>query len=525
MTSELIVNVQNNEVSMAVLENKKLVEIQKEGTDASFAVGNIYAAKVKKLAPGMNAAFIDIGYPRDAFLHYSDLGPNFNSFNKFYNLAQNQKSITPPDIKDIKPELPIPKDGSICDVLKQGQEILVQISKEPISTKGPRLTTEISLAGRYIVLVPFNNKVSVSQKIKSREERERLKQLILSIKPKNFGVIVRTVAEGLKVSELDSELKSLHERWNESVPKLFNTTLPSLVYEEKSRVVALLRDVFNPSFQSIHINDKEVYNQIAEYLSFIAPEKEKILSLYTGELDIFDNFGITKQIKALFGKTVTFRQGAYLIIEHTEALHVIDVNSGTRSKNAAAGQEINAFEVNLAAAEEVARQIRLRDLGGIIVIDFIDMGKNDHKVKLLQKMQELMQTDRARHNILALSKFGLMQITRQRVRPEMEISTAEACPTCNGKEIIRPSILFTDTLRMKISYIFRKLKKKDVTLKVHPYIYAYINSGFPSLKWKWKWRYGWGLKILPDQQLEFLQYKFLDEKKEEIDMKQDFELK
>lgn len=525
MISELVVDVQPNEVSIAVIEDKKLVELQKEGTDASFAVGNIYAAKVKKLAPGMNAAFVDIGYQKDAFLHYSDLGPQFSSFNNFYKLALADKNKKTPSVSKLKIESYIPKEGSIADVLKQGQEILVQIAKEPISTKGPRLTAEISLAGRYLVLIPFNNKVSVSQKIKSNEERERLKQLILSIKPKNFGVIVRTVADGKKVLELDSELKILVSRWEDNIPKLTAKKLPTLIYEEKSRVVALLRDIFNPSFQDIYINDKNTHAQISEYISLIAPEKKNITKLYNGELPIFDNFGITKQVKALFGKTVTFRHGAYLIIEHTEALHVIDVNSGNRTKNPDAGQETNAWEVNSAAAEEIARQLRLRDMGGIIVIDFIDMTSGENRNKLFHKMQELLATDRAKHNILTLSKFGLMQITRQRVRPEMEISTTEVCPTCHGKGIVRPSILFTDTLRMKISYIVNNLKVNKITLKVHPYVDAFINKGLISLKWKWKWRYGFGLNIIPDQNMELLEYHFFDSNKEEIDMKQDFEIK
>lgn len=524
MNSELVVDVQPNEVSIAVLEDKKLVELQKEGRDASYAVGNIYAGKVKKLMPGLNAAFVDIGYKKDAFLHYLDLGAQFKSVDKFYKQALADKKKFP-NISKMKLEPDIDKDGSISDVLKPGQEILVQIAKEPISTKGPRLTSELSLAGRFLVVIPFNDKVSVSQKIKSKEERARLRQLIQSIKPKNFGVIVRTVAEGKKVADLDTELKTLVKRWEDNLPKIQKNKLPTLVFEETGRIVALLRDIFNPSFNEIHVNDLETCNQIKDYISFIAPEKKNIVKYYDGALTIFDNFAVTKQIKALFGKTVTFRNGAYLIIEHTEALHVIDVNSGNRSKNPEAGQENNAWEVNSAAAEEIARQLRLRDMGGIIVIDFIDMTEGEHRSQLITRMQELMANDRAKHNILPLSKFGLMQITRQRVRPEMEISTTETCPTCFGKGEIRPSILFTDTLRMKISYLVKDLKVKKFTLHVHPYVAAFINKGLISLKWQWKWRYSMGIKILPNQSLAFLEYHFYDENGEEIDMKQDFELK
>ncbi len=524
MNSELVVDVQPNEVSIAVLEDKKLVELQKEGRDASYAVGNIYAGKVKKLMPGLNAAFVDIGYKKDAFLHYLDLGAQFKSVDKFYKQALNDKKKFP-NISKMKLEPDINKDGSISDILKPGQEILVQIAKEPISTKGPRLTSELSLAGRFLVVIPFNDKVSVSQKIKSKEERARLRQLIQSIKPKNFGVIVRTVAEGKKVADLDTELKTLVKRWEDNLPKIQKDKLPTIVFEETGRIVALLRDVFNPSFQEIHVNDQDTGNQIKDYISFIAPEKKNIVKQYNGELPIFDSFNVTKQVKALFGKTVTFRNGAYLIIEHTEALHVVDVNSGNRSKNPEAGQENNAWEVNSAAAEEIARQLRLRDMGGIIVIDFIDMTEGEHRSQLISRMQELMANDRAKHNILPLSKFGLMQITRQRVRPEMEITTTETCPNCFGKGEIRPSILFTDTLRMKISYLVKDLNVKKFTLHVHPYVAAFINKGFVSLKWQWKWRYGMGVKIIPNQNLAFLEYHFYDVNDEEIDMKQEFEVK
>lgn len=524
MNSELVVDVQPHDISIAVLEDKKLVELQKEAREVSYAVGNIYAGRVKKLMPGLNAAFIDVGYKKDAFLHYLDLGPQFKSIDQFYKQALGEKKRFPL-LSKMTLEKDIEKEGSISDILKVGQEILVQVAKEPISTKGPRLTSELSFAGRFLVVIPFNDKVSISQKIKSKEERVRLRQLIQSIKPKNFGVIVRTVAEGKKVIELDTELKALVKRWEDNLPKIQKEKLPTLVYEETGRIVGLLRDVFNPTFQEIHVNDKEVFNQIKDYITIIAPEKKDIVKFYSGELPIFDNFAVTKQIKALFGKTVTFRNGAYLIIEHTEALHVIDVNSGNRTKNKEGGQENNAWEVNTSAAEEIARQLRLRDLGGIIVIDFIDMVEGEHRSKLIAHMLELMVHDRAKHNILPLSKFGLMQITRQRVRPEMVIDTTEVCPTCFGKEEIKPSILFADSLRSKISYLVNKLNVKKFTLHVHPYVAAYLNQGFPSLKWQWKWRYSMGMKILPNQALAYLEYRFYDENKDEVDLKQEIELK
>lgn len=522
MVSELVVDVQPKEISIAVLQDKRLVELQKEKQDISFAVGNIYLGKVKKMMPALNAVFVDVGHKKDAFLHYLDLGIQFNSVSKFLDAGRKKKKNMQLQKMKLLPDLN--KDGAITDLLKSGQEILVQIAKEPISTKGPRLTSEISFAGRFMVLMPFANRVSVSQKIKSREERARLRKLIESIKPKNFGVIIRTNAEGKKVAELDTELRLLQKRWTDNIDKLTKVSPPGIVYEETARTVALLRDTFNPSFEKIYVNDKDVCKQITDYVTQIAPNRKNVVQLYSGALPILDNYGVTKQIKGSFGRTVTFKNGAYLIIEHTEALHVIDVNSGNRNKSKL-GQEDSAFEVNAAAAEEIARQLRLRDMGGIIVIDFIDMSKGEHRTKLLAKMQEFMAEDRARHNILPLSKFGLMQITRQRVRPEMEISTSERCPACHGKGKIKPSILFTDILETKIEYMTKKLKVKKFVLHVHPYVAAYIQQGLFSLKWKWRKKYNAAFKVVPNQDLAFLEYRFFDSRKNEIDLKEEIEMK
>lgn len=524
MTSELVVDVKPKEVSIALLEDKSLVEFQKEGRSESYSVGNIYLGRVRKLMPGLNACFVDVGHEKDAFLHYLDLGAQFSSIQKFIKQTVSDRKKTPNISKaHMLPELE--KDGSIADVLSVGQEIAVQVVKEPISTKGPRLTTEISFAGRYLVLIPFSDKVSVSQKIKSSAERARLKQLMMSIKPKNFGVIVRTVAEGRRVAELDNELRILIKHWENAILKIQKSTkTPVLAHEETSRAVGLLRDLFNTSFENIHVNDESVYEEIKDYVSLIEPERTKIVKLYKGTLPIFDNFAVTKQIKSSFGKIISYKSGAYLIIEHTEALHVVDVNSGNRAKNAN-GQEANALEVNLGAADELARQIRLRDMGGIIVVDFIDMHEAENRQKLYERMCQNMQKDRAKHNILPLSKFGLMQITRQRVRPAMDIDTLENCPTCFGKGKIKPSLLFTDALENKINYLVNKIKMKKITLHIHPFIAAYIEKGIISLKLKWKFKYGWGLRIIPNQDLHFLQYAFYDKNGDEIDMKDELDMK
>ena len=482
MTCEVIVDVQPKKIAIALTEDKRLVEYQEEQQQASFNVGNIYYARVRKLMPGLNACFVNVGHERDAFLHYLDLGPQFNSFAKYLKQVQSdKKNLFPISRATIQPELP--KEGSVQNSLQLGQEVLVQIVKEPISTKGPRLTCEITFPGRFLVLVPFSDKVSVSSKIKSGAERARLKQLIQSIKPKNFGVIVRTVAEGKRAA-----------------------------------------DLFNPTYENIYINDAQIFDEVHDYVKMIAPEMTEIVKLYKGKLPIFDNFDVTRQIKTSFGKTVSYKHGAYLIIEHTEALHVVDVNSGNRTKNPD-GQEANALEVNLGAADELARQLRLRDMGGIIVVDFIDMAVAEDRQKLYERMVENMKRDRARHNILPLSKFGLMQITRQRVRPVMEVRVDETCPTCMGKGTIKSSFLFTDVLEEKIDKLVTTLGIRSFVLHVHPYVAAYINQGLISLKRRWQMKYGFGVRIMPNQRLAFLQYEFYAPDGQEIDMRDEEEMK
>lgn len=522
MKSELIVDIQPKEASIALLEDGRLVSLQKESRNQAYAVGDIYLAKVKRLMPGLNAAFVNVGYDKDAFLHYLDLGSHFSTYSKYLAEVLNPENTSPlQSISKVKMQPDIDKHGAIADVLAPGQQLLVQIVKEPISTKGPRLTTELSFTGRYMALIPFADKISISQKIKSTEEKVRLRQLIASIKPKNFGVIVRTSAEGKGAAELNREMTTLRQCWEKTIEKARTATAPALIFEEESRIEGVIRDVFTPDFENIYVNDAETYGQIEKYLSLIAPDKKDIVKIYSDDIPIFDHFNITKQIKSSFGKTVSFKSGAYLIIEHTEALHVIDVNSGNHSK-AAPDQESNALEVNLRAADEIARQLRLRDMGGIIVIDFIDMNKPEHRQTLFDHMREVMATDRARHNILPLSKFGLMQITRQRVRPALDIVTSETCPSCFGKGEVQPSLLFTDTLFEKLRYVVHELGLKNFRMYVHPYVDAYIKRGvFTSLYGQWRRALGRTFKVVPDQSLAMLQYRVIDEKGNELDLKEE----
>ncbi len=514
MSSDLIIDVTPSEIVIALQEDRKLVELSRERSGAKFAVGDVYLGKVKKIMPSLNAAFIDVGYEKDAFLHYLDLGPQFATLNKFLKISSSQKNKVI-SIGKIQSEPDINKEGKINELLREGQKILVQVSKEPISTKGPRLTSEISIAGRNLVLMPFSEKVSVSQKIKTNEEKNRLKKLIQSIKPRKYGVIVRTVAEGKKVAELDQELNGLVTKWETTFSKLSRVNAPSLIIGEMDRTTALLRDIYHSEFNSIIVNDQSVSNEISAYIGSIQSEKKKIVKFYKGRAPIFEHYGIEKQIKAAFGKTVSFKDGAYLIVEHTEAFHVIDVNSGNRVKPGM-DQETNALDVNLAACDEIARQLRLRDMGGIIVIDFIDMHVAANRQKVYEHMKKVMEADRTKHNILPLSKFCLMQITRQRVRPEESIETAENCPTCKGSGKIEPSVLFADELAVKVKYAFRDLNKKKLALRVHPYVAAYLTKGIKSIRNQWYFEFWRWVKIESNNSFTLLEYHFYDENLEEL---------
>ncbi len=509
MNKELIINAVSAGVEIALLEDKKLVELHHEKADANFAVGDLYLGKVKKLIPGLNAAFVDVGFEKDAFLHYTDLSPYARSLLKFTQQAMSQDF----DFSQFQTEPEIIKTGKINEVLGQKPSILVQILKEPIAAKGPRLSCEISLPGRFVVVTPFNDIIAVSRKIHSSEERKRLNKIVESIKPKNFGVIVRTAAEGKNTAELHEDLNMLVESWKNMQQHLRDANAPAKILSEQTKTTSMLRDLLNEDFNRIVVNDKNLFNDTRNYIQKIAPEKREIVTFYNNGSSIFDHYGVTKQVKASFGKTVNLPSGAYLIIEHTEALHVIDVNSGYKSVSN--NQEMNALETNLEAAAEIARQLRLRDLGGIIVVDFIDMKLPDNKRRLIEAMEEFMKADRAKHAVLPISKFGLMQITRQRMKPEVNINTQEVCPTCNGTGKISSTLVLEDEIEKNMSYLVMQ-KHKGLTIVVHPIIYAYLTKGWISIRRKWSWKYKQKVKLKADNNYYLTEFHFFDSNDEEI---------
>ncbi len=515
MNRELIVNVNPTEITIALCEDKVLVELNKEQCQTGFAVGDIYLGKVRKIMPGLNAAFVNIGHEKDAFIHYLDLGQQFPSLQKL--VASQQPGKRGMRVETMKLEPPVEKTGKIGDYLQVGQQIMVQVAKEAISTKGPRLTSDISLAGRNVVLVPFSSKVYLSQKIRSAEEKRRLKRIATEVLPKNFGVIIRTAAMEAKDEDIEHDIQTQIDRWRKTCGaiKKCGAQAPAQLMSEMNRANTIIRDSLNGSFSQIAVNDEAMFNDIRNYIRQIDPEKEKIVKLYRGTVPIFDNFDISKQIKSLFAKYVSLKRGAYLIIEHTEAMNVIDVNSGNRTK-AEDDQEQTAMDVNLAAAKEIARQLRLRDLGGIVIIDFIDLHKAQNKQALYDEMVRLMATDKAKHTVLPLTKFGLMQITRQRVRPVAVESVSDVCPTCNGTGKIEPTVLLDKKIENQISYLTEDRGCKFIKLVVSPYVASYLKKGFWSLRRRWEWKYKVRLKIVEDQSTGIVEVHYHDRKDNDL---------
>ena len=516
MEKELIIKTTDSEVEIALLEDKRLVEYHTEIKNHQYSVGDVFLGRVHKIMPGLNACFVDLGGEKDAFLHYLDLGSQFATQTKFMHRAMNGDPAMR-NLSDFKFEKGTDKIGKISETVKSGQFVLVQVDKEPISTKGPKVGGEISFAGHYLVLVPFSNRISISQKIKSVAERNRLRRLIQSIRHENFGIIVRTNAENKSVAELDADLRSLQNRWLQLVDNLKNATSARKLVSEENKTSVILRDLLTDEFSSIYVDSQELYDTARNYIQTLAPEKTDIVKLYKMSTPIFDQFGVQKQIRSSFGRIVTIRSGVYLVIEHTEAMHVIDVNSGNHTK-ASENQEETAMRVNTDAAIEIARQLRLRDMGGIVIIDFIDMQKPENRKQLYQTLVDEMAKDKAQHTILPVNKFGLIQITRQRVRPVIDVDVQERCPMCDGKGTIKSSLAIVDEIEANIKYLFEVQNEKKLTIITHPYIYAYLTKGIISRRTKWCYKFKKVITIHADSNLSLAVFKFFNKNGDEIEM-------
>ena len=492
MERDLIIHKNAKGVQIALLEDRRLVELHVDDNTETFSTGNIYLGKVKKLNPGLRAGFVNVGHPKEAFLHYTDLNPNIRSILKFTRSSVSGRQN--PDLKNFKREKLIDKDGKIDDVLKRGDTILTQVLKEPISTKGPRLSCEIALPGRFVVLSPFGNSVGISKKISDRDERKRLQRVLESVRPKNFGVVARTNAIGKNTADIHSDISNLIDKWRGITEAMKNAQAPKLLMAEIDKSLTIVRDMMNDSFSSICTDDIGLYRELIEFIEKFAPEKKSIIKHYKSKKPLFEAYNVNRQIKSAFGKTVTMRSGAYLVIEHTEAMHVVDVNSGPKI-NRTQNQDDNAFRVNKEAASEIARQLRLRNIGGIIVIDFIDMRAAKYRSELWRHMQSEMKDDKAKHSILPISKFGLMEITRQRSSSELNIDTTERLPKDNGR--IESCLLLIDEIKRHLDKTLSN-GKHGKFIYVHPFVEAYLKRGLKSHQNMWSLQHKTMFNIIGD---------------------------
>lgn len=513
MKKELIISHDDGYTKIALLEDGRLFELHEENGTNDFVVGDLFLGRIRKLAPNLNSAFVDIGYEKDAFLHYQDLGPDYLSFRKYIHDVFSKKQANS-SLKNFEIQTEIDKNGTIDKALSKEDTVLLQITKEPISTKGPRISTQISITGRFLVLIPFDNKISISKKIKNPEEKNRLRTLIESIRPEGFGVIIRTVAENKKVAELHNDMDSLVSKWEKAFKNIQKQKVPSKILSEEDLASSILRDNFNQDFVNIICDDEKMVDDMKNYLEVIAPERKNIVQFYDSHIPLTEYYNVEKQLKQSFGKHVNIpsSKGAYLVIEHTEALHVIDVNSGPNISAITTNKE-HALMVNKMAATEVARQLRLRDMGGIIVIDFIDMPNPEHRRALFDHFRDEMKRDKAKHKILPPSKFGLIQMTRQRVRPEKNIETREENPNIDG-EITAP-IVIAERMEEVIRNIIQKEKGK-LYLHVHPFVEAYLTKGLKSIQVKWFLKYKKWVTIIPRDSFKYLEFRLFNHKKEEL---------
>lgn len=534
LNSQLIVDVNtlSGSAQIALLEDGNLVEVRTQQSGSLFAVGNIYLGQVRKVKENINAAFVDIGAKKQGFLPLKDLGQHYpfmvQQVKQVLKEGAKGKSIDAaslvaqftwngPASAEEAASLP-GKHDPIAEHVKVGQFVLIKIEREPYSNKGPTLTGQLSIAGHFMVLLPFSEKVHVSSRIEDKEEAKRLQRLVQSILPKGVGVIIRTAAQGKKASVLHAELTSLLESWQSCLLQLSHSSMtPQLLLSELNSSVALLRDNLDDSYSNIWVNSRQMYEELRKYLISIAPENAEKVKYYNSQrVPIFDHFDVTKQMKRLLGKTVMFHKGSYLIIQHPEAFHVIDVNSGSGAKHAST-PEATAFEVNLAACDEIVRQLRLRDMGGIIVIDFIDMSKGEHRRKIYERMQELMQNDKVTHKVLPITDFGLMQITRQRQRPEQRMDTMESCLCCGGTGKVESTLMLEDEITNKIIDLCLRHKGAKYDIRVHPFVEAYFNRGILSKARKLNLQYGGRFRFVADSSYPLMSYHVFDREGNEID--------
>lgn len=523
MLKEIIINASASQTRVAITEDGTLVDFFVDYPETRRMVGDIYLGKVARVLPGIKAAFIDIGMKHDAFLHFSDIGDQTKDLQAMLDddpdddpaeYAQNHPDAALPEVNlpEIEMINGIPK-------LHKGQEILIQITKEPVVNKGVRVSSAISIPGRFCVLLPYDKKIGVSKKIADFKERKRLKSIARSIIPPNYGLIIRTVARNQSEEALTEDLRFLKKIWEDIVRKAREEKPPTLVYQDLTTTISVIRDLFSSEVSKIHIDNRKLFKQVKDYINMVHPEWINRLEHYKANKPIYESFRIEEQIKSLFARKVALKTGGYLVIEHTEAMVVIDVNSGKYAANKE--QELNSLKTDLEAAREIVRQLRLRDIGGLIVVDFIDLEDEKNRKKIYDELKKEFKKDRAKVSILPMSDFGLIQITRQRIRQNILQAVTETCPSCQGSgTVIKKSQIIHEVEEWLRRYRFEG-KETFLVLRCHSSIASKLKEGFPTLHMKLQLKYFIFFRIEADDTIGAATFRFFS-KKTKDDVTEDF---
>jgi ribonuclease G len=514
MHKEIIINSTASQNRVAINENSKLVDFFIDHPEKRRMVGSIYKGKVARVLPGIRAAFIDIGFKHDAFLHFSDIGDKLedmkgvfdddeSDFEDDESLVEEKKS----DNKSTESSQN-EKEQKVVPKLHKGQEIIIQIIKEPVKGKGVRVSSSISIPGRFCVLLPFDGKIGISKKIIDYRERRRLRKIARGILPKNCGLIIRTAAKDQEEKSLMGDLKFLVNTWNEIQERIKNDPPPSVVYEDLSTTVSVIRDLFTPDVSKIFIDSKKLFKEIKDYVHYFQPELTDRIEYYKDSTPIFEEFNIEEQIKGLLGRRVPLPSGGHIVIEHTEAMIVIDVNSGRYA--AKKDQELNSLKTDLEAAREIVRQLRLRDIGGLIVVDFIDLEDEKNRKKVYDELKKEFKKDRAKIAMLPMTEFGLMQITRERIRENILQSMHEPCPYCNGTGLVTKKSNLTHEIEEWLKRF--KLQKKSVplTLQIHPSLRDTLKRGKISYLTRMRLKYVFRLKVEDNEKMGIQEFRFIE---------------
>lgn len=535
MKKDIVINSTANEHRIAILEDNRLAELFVEAPGKERMVGDIYLGKVAKVMPGIRAAFINIGLQQDAFLHFSDIGDSLQEYNALFDEDDEDDEESPQSAPAPFPSAsggaPMGSESGTAVAepppaeqrpryedraprrevnLQRGQDILVQITKEPVGKKGVRVTSEISLPGRFLVLLPFDGKVGVSKKLSNFKERRRLRKLVRSFVPAGFGAIIRTVADGKSEELIKQDLDELVKVWHNIEKTVKTETAPALVYKDMDTTSSVIRDLFSDNVEHVVVDDKKLYKEIRGYVQWVSPDMLNRLELYRGKEPVFDKYGVEKDIQTLLTRKVWLKSGGYIFIEKTEAMTVIDVNSGRYA--AKREQEQNSLRTDLEAAREVCRQLRLRDIGGIIVIDFIDLDEDKNRKKVYDEMKKELRRDRAKVTALPLTEFGLMQLTRQRIRQSVHLSFSEACPACGGTGLIQSKTTTINNIERWIKRFKSESREFRLLLRINPGTAEYLQQGTISRMTKIMFKFFVKIRIETDPAIPADDFRFFSAK-------------